>query len=718
MASGNSSQPVSKLSDPVRHLAILVALLLPFAWGAVWVAGQGSHGAPAACCIDSEGKYATFVWTGSFRRERPKSLDPLGDFRFRTVDLTTGRSVANNSRPLPFTAWNWQICWAIAVLGDNLYEVVRGNVDPQLASPPVPFSIPKTEGYESHSMIVAGDRVLVSQRSTSSSRIIMLDPRSSDFEVVAEAPDATYENLLSVRDDLFYSWGSVASGTATKRVIRFGRVADGKVTVFGNWGSEFIGYYEEAGELRVVTLSQDGSNFEVRNAETKELRGTIALPQSVVLAAPAGRVDAFVLDSWLFIGRPVPTHNWDLGSGRLLPIPGDAILCVRSQVSKRLVVIATQNRASVRLIDDPSGKAVATITLRDGFLGAKFVSEGKQLWVADASQRLMLLDASTGKVLKIVAPWWFVPYLELLTAVGFFVWACAWVRFAAKAHRYAWIDCAWLTGLCIAYIIMRSRMVGFADDVVRPIYQFAEGTFASWLILAALWLVLGRTRLSLRPLPLIGIAGLAVLFSLITTGFENVRVWELIIAVGLMSVWLIVVCLPLRFAGYRFCLATQNDEGHLPQLGATSRSSAVPMRDLFLLTTVLAGLMALWRLVPTAMQVSVQLVMDLLILVVSVTITGMFAARVGLSQRRFSSRVITLLIAAVIAMALPLSWNAAYQGWAAVLSPDVGFVWWEVRLHTSTAVVTAVCLYAFRLRGWRLARERRTVMHGDAINCR
>lgn len=99
--------------------------------------------------------------------------------------------------------------------------------------------------------------------------------------------------------------------------------------------------------------------------------------------------------------------------------------------------------------------------------------------------------------------------------------------------------------------------------------------------------------------------------------------------------------------------------------------------------------------------------------------TGMFAARVGLSQRKFSSRVITLLIAAVIAMALPLSWNAAYQGWAAVLSPVVGFVWWEVRLHTSTAVVTAVCLYAFRLRGWRLARERRTLMHdGDAINGR
>ena len=705
MTSGNSTQPVSNLGDPKWRLTMLVALLLPFAWGAIWVARQGNHGAPVTCCIDSEGKFATFIWFGSHRRERPNPLGPVADFRFRTVDLRTGRLVASDRHPIPFTAWNWQDSWAIAVLGDNRFEVVRLNIDPQVASPPIQFSIPQTEGYKSSSMIVAGDRVLVAQQSQSSSRIIMLDPRSHDFEVVAEARDSTYENLLSVRDDLFYTWGSTASGKATKRLIRFGRMNDGKVTLFGHWGSSFIGYYEEAGELRVVNQSQDGLSFEIRNAETRDLRGTIALPQSAVLAAPAARTDAAVAESWLQIGRPNAAYIWDLNSRSLLSIPEDTILRNRSQASKRLLVVATRNQLHAQLIDEQRSEAIAAFQLRERFVDARFVDEGRQLWVADASQRLMLLDASTGKVLRIVAPWWFVPYLEVLTAVGFFVWAGAWVHFAAKAHRYAWIDCAWLTGLCIAYIILRSRTIGFGDDVVRPIYQFAEGTFASWLILAALWLVLGRTRVSLRPLPLIGVAALAVLFSLITTGFENVRVWELIIAVELMCVWLILACLPLRWMGYRFLLAAKNEEDPLSKPEATSSSSTVPMRDLFLLTTVLAGVMALGRLVPPAMQVSFQEMANLLVLVVSVTLTGLFAARAGLSQRRFGARVITLLIATLIAMALPLAWTAVYQGLPAVLSPDVDFLWWEARLHTSTAIVTVVCLYAFRLRGWRLAVE-------------
>ncbi len=534
MTSGCSYQPVSRAGDPKWRLSLLVALLLPFAWGAIWVARQGKHGARVTCCIDSEGKFATFIWTGSNRTNRLSNLDPVADLRYRTVDLTTGRPVASDQGPIPFTAWNWQDSWAIAVLGNERYKVVEWNVDPQVATPPIEFTIPKADGYESRSMIVADDRVVVSQQSTSSSRIIMLDPRSNHFEVVDESPEATHVSLLSVRDDLFNTWGAGASGNPAKRVISFGRVIDGKVTLIGNWGSEFIGYYEEAGELRVVTQLLDGLSLEIRNAETNELKGTIALPQSAVLVAPAVQTDAFVADSCVRIRNRGEALAWDLSSGRLLPISVDTALCARNQASKRLLVVVTQKQSSAQLIDEQSGEVVAAIPLRGRILGANFVDEGKRLWVADESQRLMLLDAATGKVLSVVAPWWFVPYLELLSAIGFFIWACAWVYCAAKAYHHAWIDCAWLTGLCVTYVIFRSRTSGFADEVTRPIYQFAEGTFASWLILVSLWLVLGRTRLSLRLLPLIGMAGFAVLFSLVTLGFENSRVWELIIAVGLM----------------------------------------------------------------------------------------------------------------------------------------------------------------------------------------
>ena len=701
MTNDNSKKHVSFTNALAWRLILLIVLLVPLALASIWAVKRSGHGAPAFCSIDPEGKFATFGWIGAYRSIRLSNLEPVADLRSRTIDLVAGGVISGDEGPVPWNTLNWVNSWAIAVRGKDRFEVLDWSVDPRAESKRFHFSFPKTAGFESLSMVLVNGCVLVSQVGETSSRIVMIDPRSNDIEVLDESSSGANELLLSVRGDLFSIWGSTANTNRTMLVRKFGRLIDGKLRFIGNWGSEYLGCFlaDETDKPKVVTQSLDGKSFEVRDATTNQLLQSIGLPLTAVLSSKAARTDTIVGDSWVSIGAPSPTITWDLSSGSVLPVPNGQKLVARSHTSKRLVV-ATQDELAAQLINEQSGEVVARVPIQGRLARAAFVADGNQVWFADAGQRLILHDATTGQVLRIVDPLWFIPYLELLTAVGFFIWACAWLHSAAKVHRQAWFDCAWLSGLSIGYVILRSHLCGFPGEVTRPIYQFSEGIFACWLILSSLWLVLGRTRFSLRVLPQIGVSGLAVLFSLVCVGFENARVWELIIAVGLMSLWLVAACLPLRLMGYRFMMSRSNGNVETNSL----RKGAVPIRDLFLLTTVLAGLMALGRFAPPVMPVTVQLIANLFVLVVSVTMTGLAAARVGLSRQTLIARVASLLVVAGVGMTLPLVWTAIYQGWQVISEPDIGFLWWQLRLHGSTAIATTLCLYAFRLRGWRLTR--------------
>ncbi len=151
-------------------------------------------------------------------------------------------------------------------------------------------------------------------------------------------------------------------------------------------------------------------------------------------------------------------------------------------------------------------------------------------------------------------------------------------------------------------------MIGFPFDATRPIYQLSEGIFASWLVITSLWLILGRTRLSLRILPQIGIVGMISLIGLLCIGLQNPRVWELVIATVLLCLWLTIVFVPFRFMGYRFVFVQPLEPPVTGQIQPVEKLTrgAIPMRDLFLLTTVLAGMCALGRLAPPGLQLTVE----------------------------------------------------------------------------------------------------------------
>ncbi len=668
----------------IQGLALLLVLLIPLAVAALWVAQHGSHGNILSCKIGSDSRVATFVWGSNY------VSTPLGNYakhRFRSFDLESGDQISRERVVGPCIGVGES--WAISTLGKDRFELLQWDTTSVNANEPIAFTVPTDDGYRVRQTVFVDGLVIAYQEGSASSRLVLLDPKTSKTLDETEFSGTT-DNYLSLipETNIFRIW------FPTRIEIRLGRVSSGKLEIRDDWGTESLWQVvDEIGEVRLVTRSSDRKSLEVQSLSNKEQRTTIELP-----LPPSGWPS--VGPSWVSIGLPIPSTSLDLITGKELPVPAGWSVSARHRTSKRMLVTSAV-QTSAQLIDEESGSVIADIAIRGQVIGSRFVVDGERVLIATADQQVVQVDAKTGKILKVIDPYWFIPYLEWPPAIAFFAWACVWLKFSASVHRHAWIDCALLTGLSVGYVFIRSRLTGFADDVVRPIYQLSEGIFASWLIMSSLWLVLGRTRISLRVLPQIAFVGVICLITLACIGFDNPRVWELVIATILLCLWLIVACLPLRFLGYRFSLLELQTA---KVLKSSLAKGAIPLRDLFMLTTVLAGVMAVAKIAPPGLRVALLMVVSLFVLVFSVTLTGIAAARVSLSQRAFVWRLLSLVVFALIGMSLPVLWEAANQGWKAILSPDIVFLYWELRLHASTAIATAACLYAFRLRGWRLIR--------------
>lgn len=676
-------QTRSPQTRSLRAYAAHMLLLIPLAVGALWVAKHASHGNAENCFFDEKGEWATFKWyhysiTGN-------------ELRLRSFHLESGNQVSIERRLSGIVRGD--ASWAINATGNRKFKLYQWGEDPSTSQEAVEFSVQAQNSGAIVPQAIIDDFVLVLVPEFGKTRFVLIDPKTS--EVADQMVEDGRLSLYPSRQTDFFELFQGEKRIGKRLKVEAKKL---KVEVLAN-ALDFVSPRDEFGQSYTVGASSDGKSMEVRSSEDYTLRSAIELPPHFMNPLS---VNYYSGATWVSLNSKtaLPGLTLDILTGKVLPVPTSWSLWDRNRLVKRMLVVSPEQRRA-KLIDEESELAIAEFEGNGKILSSKFIADGREILLATGNQRVMRIDAQTGKVLKLIAPYWYIPYLEAIPAFAYFCWACSWLRLTASSHRHAWIDAAIVTGLCIGYILLRTSVVGFPGDAIRPIYQLAEGIFASWLMLSSLWLVLGRTRLSLRILPQIGVAGLIILIALICVGFQNPSVWELVIATVLLAFWLVIVFVPLRFMGYKFLFIAPVD--HLnptENLG----TGAIPIRDLFLLTTVLAGVFALGRFAPPGLQLTVLTIVNLFVLVFSVTFTGLAAARFGMSRKRFSARLFLLLTVMAFALTVPLLWSAIFQGWQAFTSPDLGFMFWELRLHTSTVLATVLCLYAFRLRGWRLTR--------------
>lgn len=482
-----------------------------------------------------------FVWTLAKR------------IRYETFDLNSGRQVYSGSFNGPIVGAGESAIITPVDAALERFRLTRWDRQP-LEESMLEFSLPYASLSKGTWPRVVNGFIVRTERGPEGDSIVVLDPANGQELVNLSLEGMTAKSIYGAfRHNFFEVRGFVDSGDGTAiPTQKLFQIESGKIKPVAERGSDFLGWItlEHEGEVHVATLSTDGQYVEIRSVNNNSLVNSIPIPTSTLSTAPITPNQIYTQQTWITFGTQVPELHVDPLTGERLLVPDGWRLFGRNRNLQRSVV-RSPDAEQVQLTHEPTGKAIRAISLNGNCIQAGFVRDGQWLTIVGDNQHLLLLDSITGKLLHEIDPLRNILYLDIVTALAFFIWSYAYLKVAAAVHRHAWLDCAIVSLPCIGYVIFRAQMTGFTDDVSRPIFQLAEGIFVSWLTMTSLWLVLGKARISLRILPEILIITAVILTTLLCVGFDNPRVWELIIAVGLACIWLNVACLPLRFMGYR-----------------------------------------------------------------------------------------------------------------------------------------------------------------------
>jgi hypothetical protein len=335
------------------------------------------------------------------------------------------------------------------------------------------------------------------------------------------------------------------------------------------------------------------------------------------------------------------------------------------------------------------GKLLSSIPLDERTITLRRTTDGKRLMVLFQDEAIHEVDVTTGKTLR---TWrgtaWVLPTL-LGVIVAFCVWYGCWIRVSHKLHWHPLIDVAVWNGLIAAALLYRAWLRG-PSDMTGNIFDCLALTL-SWLQFAAVWLIFGSMRWSLRALaPML--AGTAAVIALLIVFRDRPSMIPLMFAVAAIGMFVLagILCLPYRL-GWR--LATQE----LRERSDESRQATkqMPLRDLFAVISALAVFLAVVRFVPLQ-----GIVMNDLAMIVTYVVAGLGSASVGvwaaLSRRHWTLQLACFVCAILAFACLPGLYDSRFWSWKN---------WWYfIRFPAATAVFVAGSLLAFRARGWRWMR--------------
>ena len=255
-------------------------------------------------------------------------------------------------------------------------------------------------------------------------------------------------------------------------------------------------------------------------------------------------------------------------------------------------------------------------------------------------------DLATGKVLRSWQPYAYVGPSFIAWLIAFFVWSVLWVAASFRRGIFASIDVVLIGGVAFALLVLRVVIAGDTLDASRPAYQYAQGVAMAGGSVLLLWLVFGRTRITLRLLPLIGFCGVTTGILVAVFRHQPSNPWYALastfLPIGVLSVWLIM----LRVLNWKILIADARQQ--------TQEQTRYPLRDLFLITLLTAAAFAALSLIASDAGVLLDLNLMNWPLLVS-QIVGMAAIVTALARHRwvFLSSAAIVLVALIVLAAEP-----------------------------------------------------------------
>ena len=439
----------------------------------------------------------------------------------------------------------------------------------------------------------------------------------------------------------------------------------------------------------IATLSSDTKSIEIRDMETGSTTRRISLPSEVDFSKTPFQFYenwfGYIVDNQLQLIRcdaqqatatfPTTDEHWSV-RGNLLTYHDGAsrVIC---DLNEGTELAKAYTNEVLRAVDRNFG----------------YIVNSKWGWTVEK------YDSKSWGLVQRWRPYRYVVPVLAFLVIGFFVWCSLWVRHSTASQLPVYIDLLLIGLPAFALLSFRAWVSGTTVDASRTVYNYAQGIALASAALAMLWLVMGKTRLTLRTLPLIAVSTL-ITFALAGLFHTHPQTaWDALASVFAPVFCLPVVFWPARVLGFGFRSGHESVEP-LSQSGDEFR---FPLRDLIILTILISVGFSALRLIAGGVDAlaNFHLMLTPLLLFLGITVAG---ASVTLSPIRwlFFTGMVLWFVTLVYLMIDPFC-RFIDLDWYLVESRLPSGVVYRVLMTYSVAFV--MLLIPIRARGWRMVKR-------------
>jgi hypothetical protein len=315
-----------------------------------------------------------------------------------------------------------------------------------------------------------------------------------------------------------------------------------------------------------------------------------------------------------------------------------------------------------------------------------------------------IVEIPTGKFVRSLVPLWWVPWFVGVVAMVYLCGAVGWMRASAGEEGWAWLDIALVGG--VALLILSVRLyAGDRFETYRSPHRFINGICITGLTLTVVWLVLGRSRLVLRGLPLLLMLACVITVRHVLWGDRPVQVWRTTMSMLVPVIYALLICLTAKLLRIGFTRKRPAVDGTSNGDAVAPIRSTFQLRDLLLAVACIAVLLTSLRpLLPTVATIGDTRWLSPLSIkgICAMLLVG--AAMLSARRWIFFCAVALALVTAAALVTRDLS--------EFVRNEDLPWTWTyqlvPLGCTFSAGIVSfALFLLPYRLRGWRIGRRQK-----------
>ncbi len=458
------------------------------------------------------------------------------------------------------------------------------------------------------------------------------------------------------------------------------------------------GVYRMNEEDVVLLLNPDGSSKEIRAILTDELI-PIVIDPSIDLSVLQWGLDRNTNTLWVKKSGSERMY-FEFGTWRRIPNTGLETYRLHARGHGR-AILASPDMQTMVCLDDTSGEKMweRKELFPECKLGLTMstLREERILVYGYKEFGFLILDRETGATIAKHQPLCGIGYWLFAWVTFTSLWWIGWIARSVADGGWAWLDCSCFLVLSMASFAGRILLSGEPTSETRIEQRICQGLCAAGVALTCLWIVFGKTRWTLKILPPIAWVAFVCAVVMVVFGLRSWAVGATIVTLSILFLWMILAAWLLRFTGVRL---EEPSNGDIALRKVATGKTRFPLRDIFLLTAVVAVLCSVLRFAPLPKASALDLgFIEGLVNCMLMALNTMVVSWCALSGRAIWVRWPIWLASPMVCATI----GVLYSAW---LHQSKNYEWiaaYHGVVQMTAAVTVFFLLHAYRWRGWRFA---------------